>query len=201
MKFFHKDDNKKGGKKHQDDFLGDFVKKDKVKILPKKQENRITFINFLNFFPPVELPFTISSDTQRLISQNNDPLAAQWMLHFVLDKDAVVDDFTEYMPCFSLPDTDDFIAIVYWEAGIEGNNYHLVTFSKTGVVIDNKIIAGTKYNSDGLMQMVCTIGEDWMISRVEGAIDEQGHAVPVDEIKSHHHTFLQLTNEGEIVKI
>lgn len=180
----------------------DFVKRqDKVRILPQKKQQRITFSNFLNFFPPVELPFTITSDTQRLISLENDPLSAEWLFNFVLGKDEVIDEFTEFMPCFALPDNQDYFAIIYWQAGIEGTTFYLITYSKTGVMIDKKKVAGTKYNSDGLLQMVCTISEDLMISCVEGKLDAQGHAQPVEETKTHHHSYLQLSSEGEIVII
>jgi hypothetical protein len=196
MKFYHKD--------HEESGSGDseFVKKqDKVRIIPQKKQQRITFSNFLNFFPPVELPFTITSDTQRLISLENDPLSVEWLFNFVLGKDEVIDEFTEFMPCFAIPNTHDFFAVVYWEAGIEGTTFNLVTYTKDGIIIDKNKIAGTKYDSDGLKQMVCTIGEDWMISSVEGRLDAKGNSIPVEENKTHHHTYLQLSSEGEIVTI
>ena len=198
MFLYHKDhEGHSDGPKKED-----FAKKNsKVRIVPKKRENRITFHNFLNFFPPVELPYMITSDTQRLISPHHEPLSAEWMFEFVLGENDVIDEFTEFMPCFSIPHTDDFLAIVYWEAGIDGTTYHLVTYAKSGVVIDKKKIAGTKYKQDGLMQMVCTIGEDLMISCVEGKLDAAGNTAPVDTNNSHHHTYLQLSSEGEIVNM
>lgn len=196
MKFYHKDHEESGTEDSA------FVKKqDKVRIIPQKKQQRITFSNFLNFFPPVELPFTITSDTQRLISLENDPLSAEWLFNFVLGKDEVIDEFTEFMPCFAIPDTQDFFAVVYWEAGIEGTTFQLVTYTKDGIIIDKSKIAGTKYDSEGLMQMVCTIGEDWMISSVEGRLDAKGNSTAVEENKTHHHTYLQLSSEGELVKI
>jgi len=176
-------------------------KKDKVRIIPTKKNNRITFENFMHFFPMVELPYTITSDTQRLISQKCDPLSATWMFNFVLDKDAIIDEFTEYMPCFSIPDTNDFFAIVFWEAGIEGSTYYLTTFSKNGILIDKKKIAGTKYNPDGLYQMVCTISSTWLFSCAEGRLDANGNTAPVSSDNDHLHTSLQLTGDGEIVPI
>lgn len=176
-------------------------KKDKVRIVPEKKKNRITFQNFLNFFPPVELPYTITSDTQRLISQKCDPLSATWMFNFVLGKDEVVDDFTEYMPCFSIPNTGNFFAIVFWEAGIEGSTYYLTTFTANGVLIDKSKIAGTKYDKDGLYQMVCTISPSWLFSCAEGRLDAQGNTAPVSSNENHLHSSLQLTGDGEIVPI
>ncbi|MFK7798215.1 MAG: hypothetical protein AB8E82_12230 [Aureispira sp.] len=176
-------------------------KEDKVRIVPSKKQNRITFENFLQFFPFVELPYTITSETQRLISRKNDPLSAEWLFNFVLDKDAIVDDYTEFMPCFSIPDTHGFWAVVFWEAGLEGTTYYLTTFSKAGVLIDKKKIAGTKYTQDGLYQMVCTISETWLFSCAEGRLDAQGNTAPISPDSTHLHTTLQMTGDGEIVAI
>lgn len=178
-------------------------KEDKVKIniIPEKAANQITFSNFLNFFPKVELPFTISSETQRRISIENEPLSAQWMYHFVLGKEEEIDEFTEFMPCFLLPKTNDFHAIVYWEAGIEGSTYYLTTFSKNGVLIDKVKVAGTKYDQTGLYQMVCAISPSWMFSCAEGRLDEYGNTAPVSSENHHIQTTLQLTGDGEIVPI
>lgn len=201
----HKDEN---GHHQQDDSTKDQhlddlkeFKQDKVKIIPSKKQNRITFENFLQFFPYVELPYTITSDTQRLISRKNDPLAAEWLFHFVLDQEAVVDDYTEFMPCFSIADTHGFWAIVYWEANLEGTTYFLTTFSKDGILIDKKKIAGTKYTEDGLYQMVCTISETWLFSCAEGRLDAQGNTAPISPDSTHLHTTLQMTGDGEIVAI
>lgn len=184
---------------HLDDLKN--FKQDKVKIIPSKKQNRITFENFLQFFPYVELPYTITSDTQRLISRKNDPLSAEWLFHFVLDQEAVVDDYTEFMPCFSIADTHGFWAIVYWEANLEGTTYFLTTFSKDGILIDKKKIAGTKYTEDGLYQMVCTISETWLFSCAEGRLDAQGNTTPISPDSTHLHTTLQMTGDGEIVAI
>jgi hypothetical protein len=196
----HQPDNSKPIPKEELEDLKNF-KKDKVRIVPSKKQNRITFDNFLQFFPFVELPYTITSDTQRLISKKNDPLAVEWLFNFVLDQDAAVDEYTEFMPCFSIPDTHGFWAVVYWEAGIEGTTYFLTTFSKEGVLIDKKKIAGTKYTEDGLYQMVCTIGESWLFSCAEGRLDAQGNTAPISSDTTHLHTTLQMTGDGEIVAI
>jgi len=214
IKVYHKDHDHNCGpncnhEHHHDhdgqDDLEDLqaFKKDKVKIkvIPEKEANQITFNNFINFFPPVELPYTITSDTQRLISLENDPMSAEWMFNFVLGKDDVIDEYTEYMPCFAIPDTRDFFAIVYWEANLNGSTFYLITYSKSGVIIDKSKIAGTKYMEDGLYQMVCTISETWMFSCAEGRLDEKGNTAPVSPEESHLHHTLQMSGDGEIVPI
>ncbi|MCH2021836.1 MAG: hypothetical protein MK207_05090 [Saprospiraceae bacterium] len=208
-KIYHKDPEHKCGPNcdhnHIDKQIEDLqnFKEDKVKvkIIPEKEANLITFSNFINFFPPVELPFTITSDTQRLLSLNNDPLSAEWLFNFVLGKDDIIDEYTEYIACFSIPDTKDFFAIVYWEACLEGSTYYLTTFSKSGIVIDKSKIAGTNYKDDGLYQMVCTISPGWLFSCVEGKIDEKGNPAPISSEEEHLYKSLQLSGDGEIVPI
>ena len=173
----------------------------KLNMEQPKKSNQITFENFLQFFPYVELPYTITSETQRLISRKNDPLSVAWLYAFVLGKDREVDEYTEFMPCFSIPETHGFWAVVYWEAALEGTTYWLTTFSKAGILIDQKKIAGTKYSGDGLYQMVCTISESWMFSSAEGKLDAAGNTVAVSSDSTHSHTALQLTGDGEIVAI
>lgn len=211
IQLHHQDDpNQPNGKPPikplSDNDLGDLTnldpkKRSKARVIPEKQANQITFENFLQFFPYVELPYTITSETQRLISRKNDPLSVTWLQAFVLGEDYEVDDYTEYMPCFSIPDTYGFWAVVYWEAALEGNTYWLATFSREGILIDQKKIAGTRYSNDGLYQMVCTIGESWMFSMAEGKLDAEGNAAAVSEDATHIHTALQLTGDGEIVDI
>lgn len=207
----HQDDpNSPKGKKNiqalSNDELGDLSnlqpkKRRKTRVIPKKNAHQVTFENFLQFFPYVELPYTITSETQRLISRHNDPLSPTWLLEFVLGEEQEIDPFTEFMPCFSIPDTHGFWAIVYWEAQLEGTTYWLTTFSKEGVLIDRKKIAGTKYDTDGLYQMVCTISESWMFSMAEGKLDAEGNAAPLSSDSTHSHTALQMTGDGEIVDI
>ncbi len=198
MKLYHKDHECGPGCNHEDHQV---EKVETVRVIPEKKKQQITFANFLNFFEPVELPFTITSDTQRVLSQHTDPLSASWMFNFVLREDEVIDEYTEFMPCFSLTGLDDIIAIVYWESGLQGSTYYLTSFSKDGYLIDKNKIAGTNYDSDGLWQMVCTIGEDFTFSCVEGRLDEKGNSIPVSPDKSHHHTYQQLSADGEIIQL
>lgn len=185
-----------------EDYTEESFKQDKVKvnIIPDKKANEITFANFLNFFPVVQLPYSITSDTQRIISIENDPLSAVWIANFVLSPDEEIDEYTEYMPCFALP-IEDFFAVVYWEAGLEGSFYNLVTYSKTGVMIDKAAIAGTKYAADGLYQTVCTISPNWLFSCAEGKLDEKGNKALISPTEKLIYIDLQLTNDGEIITI
>ena len=118
------------------------------------------------------------------------------MARFVLEEEQI-DEFTEFMACFSIPDTKKYHAIVYWQASLEGNAFFLATFSKAGNLLDHRLIAGTLYLEDGMKQLVCSIGKDWTIHRVEGMLGANGEIIKVDDPKI---TFMQLTLEGEIIE-
>ncbi len=167
---------------------------EKQAIIPPKQALR--FEDFLLLFPPMPLPISLNSDSQRLIAEVNDPLHAVWVTHFILDEKEV-DEFTEFMPCFSLPDTEKFHAIVYWQASLEGNAFFLATFGKGGHLIDHRLLAGTLYLEDGMTQLVCSIGADWSIHRAEGRLGSKGEIIKDGDPKT---TFMQITLEGEVVE-
>jgi hypothetical protein len=208
FKLFHKD-GEHGHHQHHEHKCGDGCNhdhheehvdhehdlgEDKIVIIPPKKE--LHFAEFLELFPAIELPMTLSTDAQRQISDVQEPLNAAWMARFVLDEEQI-DEFTEFMACFSIPDTKNYHAIVYWQASLEGNAFFLATFSKAGNLLDHRLIAGTLYLEDGMKQLVCSIGKDWTIHRVEGMLGANGEIIKVDDPKI---TFMQMTLEGEIIE-
>jgi hypothetical protein len=190
-RFFHKDGDH--GHHHDHDHK-DPQLESKQPIIPPKTPLR--FEDFLKLFPPVELPLSITSDTQRMISEVQEPMSAAWMANFVLDE-GEIDEYTEFMPCFSIPNTDGFFAIIYWQASLEGNAYFVATFNKAGILIDHRLIAGSLYLEDGMTQLVCTIGADWSISRVEGKLGTKGEIIKNENPEM---TYLQVTLDGEIIE-
>lgn len=168
-------------------------------IIPKKQGLR--FEDFLNFFPVIDLPYSISSDTARLLSEAQEPLSYAWMERFVLSKEEVeaFDEYTEYMACFSLPKTESIYALVYWTATLHGSSYYLASFSRTGVLINRMRIAGMEYGEKCIRQRVCTIQDSLTCSIMEGDMDAQtGKPLPLDTGKQ---SFYQLNQDGELVEL
>jgi hypothetical protein len=199
FKVYHKDDGR-GHHKHDHTCGSDcnhdhhHHEEETVVIIPQKKE--LLFSDFVSLFPEISLPITLSTDAQREIELHNEPLNAAWMGKFVLDENQI-DDFTEFMAGFKIPDTKDFTALVYWQASLEGNAFFMSTFSKSGSLIDHKLIAGTLYLEDGMKQLVCSIAKDWTINRVEGILGANGEIVKIDDPKM---TFMQISMDGEIVE-
>jgi hypothetical protein len=134
-----------------------------------QQPPQITFADFIAAFPPVELPITLTDETIHLFNQRNppfpEPMIAQYLLPLEQDD---VDEYTEFVPCFALQDTFDFLAVVYWKGGLMNHQYILATFSKKAELIDKSVIAGTFSDNELLITSVATIDPDWEILIVSG---------------------------------
>lgn len=139
----------------------------------KKHQN-ISFSQFLKLFPVVELPITLSAESHHTFSKENKPFPQIAIQEFLIPLESEEpDDLTEFIPCFRIPKTGPFHAIVYWKASLMTYEYILVSFNKQGLLIDKKIIAGTKAHGEALAKSVATITEDWEIFMVGGVTDSE----------------------------
>ena len=137
--------------------------------MSSKRVKKVSFTNFLKKFPPIELPVTLGSDTHIEFSRLNKPLDPLEIADYILPlEDSSPDEFTEYIPCFCIPDTADFIGIVYWRAGLMDYQYRLVTYDKAGQVVANEVIGGVFSNGDMIAQSMVTIDASWTIHIVSG---------------------------------
>ncbi len=132
--------------------------------------NKASFNDFLKKFPKIDLPITLSTDTHFTFSKNNKQLHPFELEQIIsLVEGPIEDEFTEVIPCFSIKDTNDFHAIVYWKAALLDYQYVLATFTKKGVPIARKVIAGTFSDGVNIAQSVATLDSDWTINIVTGA--------------------------------
>ena len=141
-----------------------------------KKIGKVTFQQFLSKFPTVELPITLENDSHFVFSKTNQPLNRLFMEEYIaLMEGSITDEFTEVVPCFSIPETYEFHAIVYWKASLMDYQYILATFTKEGLPIARKVIGGTYSDGQTITQSVSTIDSDWTIHIVTGqsALGEQ----------------------------
>ncbi len=157
----------------------------------------IKFSGFLKKFPKIELPVTLTDESARHFSQQNDPLPSLMIEQYISPYDPVeADDATEYVPCLQIPGTSGFKALVYWKASLLNYGYVLLTFTSKGEFIDQKGIAGTKVEGDVLALSVATIDEDWVIHVVGGV----SSATEINYNPSDSQSFqLELLPTGQIV--
>jgi hypothetical protein len=76
--------------------------------------------------------------------------------------------------------------------------YHLVTFDKSGNLLDKRVIAGTKSNGKLLTRSLATIEADWLINIVEGSEIVQEDGESVFNPSSSKVVSLEITADGGI---
>ena len=133
-----------------------------------RRVKKVSFTTFLKKFPPVELPVTLGSETHIEFSRMNAPLDPLEIEDYILPMEGEPDEFTEFIPCFCIPDTDEFIGIIYWKAGLMDYQYRLVTYNKKGDMVGNEVIAGVFSNGEMIAQSMATIDSSWTIHIVSG---------------------------------
>lgn len=130
---------------------------------------KVSFKELLHYFPKVDLPITLGEHTHHNFSENNEPLPLALVTHFFepLHREEM-DEHTEFIPGFLLPDTFGFVAMVYWKASLMNYQHILLTTTEKGEYIDHRVIAGTAFDMDTVVQSVATITPDWEIVIVSG---------------------------------
>ena len=163
------------------------------------KQKKVDFIDFLERFPEVKLPVFLGTDSHHDFSRKNEPLPQVMVDLFLLPfEEDGRDEFTEFVPCFRIPETYEFYAIVYWKASLMNYQYTMMTFTKKGDIIDRKVIAGTFSDGQTLTQSVAHVDEDWTINIVSGQ-----NEVTLSEYDAATSTTnqLELLPEGTIIKI
>ena len=162
-----------------------------------KKIKTATFTDFLGLFPVISLPITLSDRQHLEFSRNNTPLTQSMIQQFILPFEEEVDEYTEFVPCFAIPNTEPVHALVYWKADLLRYVYYLITFDKNGQYIDRKPISKTEGSQGAITQSVVTIEEDWMISIVRGKKTDREAFVP-----SESRIFqMELLADGKIINI
>ena len=160
---------------------------------PKK----VDFQSFLSYFPDLKPPILLTEDAHHKYSKINEPLPAEAIQSFIIPHDElIVDEYTEYVPCFKIKDTHTFHAIVYFKAGLLTYEYYLMTFEEKGKLIAKEKIGGMLTEGDAIHRAVATIEPDWTIQIVEGAeaLDQQSYKA--SESKAYT---MEMLPDGQII--
>lgn len=156
----------------------------------------ISFEHFLEKFPIVELPVTVSEDTYNELGAENEPLPALMIEQFLADDDD--DDYTEYIACFRLPKQKGFDAIVFWKAGLLTYEYILTTYTKKGEPIAAEVIAGSVVQGDLLVQTVATIDKALQVFMATGA--SSAHTEEAIDPSSNKLKQVEIMDNGQIME-
>ena len=159
-----------------------------------KDKKKPSFSLFLDFFPEINPPLTVTNEAIKDISKNNKTFPEEFIAHYLFEWNKDMDEFTEYVPCFSLPTEDNYYSVVYWKASLLSHEFILATIDKkTTELINQKVIAGTI--SDGLRVVECVakIEEDKSIHIMIGATKTKD----VDPLDSEAY-YMEILPEGKI---
>lgn len=160
-------------------------------------KSRPILSQFLDFFPLVELPVILNDESIIVFSKENKAIPIPLQEEFILKYDnSDIDEFTEYVPCFRIPNTDNFYGVVYWKAQLLTYEYHLVTFDKKGEFITGKVVGGTITNGNTIIKTVATIDEDWIIHIVSGEDDVRDPNYDPENSKAYT---MELLSTGDII--
>lgn len=135
------------------------------------KQREVHFLDYINIYPEIAPPVTLTDDSQVAFSKYNKQFKPIMIDKYMSmsEKDGI-DEFTEFVPCLRIPNTKDFFAVIYWKASLMNYQYILVTYDKSGSLVDKAIIAGTSSpNGEDLVRSVASIDEDWIITIVSGA--------------------------------
>ncbi len=160
---------------------------------------KLYFHDFLAKFPPVPMPVTLGEDTHHTFGTENDPLSDELISQFIHPTESVAadDEFTEYLPCFSIDGTDQFIGLVWWKAELLNYEYVLATFNEKGELIGRSVIAGTTIKDGVVTRAVAIINEEWEITVGEGTSPDGDQVFDPTTSKTRH---LEILINGQIVE-
>ncbi len=151
-----------------------------MKRLPTAQ-----FAEFIEFFPPLELPLSLLPDMSQIPS---DPiplpgvLQDAYILPFESDE---VDEFTEYVPYGRITGIKDYHALIYWKAGVLRYEYILATYTAEGQPLSHAIVGGLRYEEEGILHSVAVIHEDLSIVIAEGIAQSDEAGLDPDQTQTY----------------
>lgn len=143
------------------------------------------------------MPITLGEDTHHIFGAENEPLSDALIQQFILPHEqAEMDEFTEYVPCFGIDDTEKFIALVWWRAELMNYEYVLATFTPQGQLISRQVIAGTQVHEGKVRRAVAMINEEYEITIAEGDSADGDQLFDPTSSKTR---FMEIMVSGEIV--
>lgn len=134
------------------------------------QKNKTPKIeDFYTFFEEIAPPIIITEETIDKLKEYTKPLPVVMMDEFITRWEGELDEYTEIVPCFALPQAQEYKALVYWKASLLRYEYIIITLDKSDTLIERKTICGTVVDGDIIKKSVAKIDEDLIIYIQAGA--------------------------------
>jgi len=155
------------------------------------------FEDFLECFPSIELPITITQESRFEFAKVNKPFPQSIIEKYVVPlEQEEIDEFTEFEPCLRFGDGQEFTGIIYWRGKMYAYDYILVTYDSKSNVVARKIIAGTRFDKEHVRESVANITEDYIISIVVGQKDQSDQEYNPDMSQS---MTMEILSTGDII--
>jgi len=156
----------------------------------------MTLKQFFKFFPKVALPLTLNDEILLDFSRKNKPLTPEAIQTFIAPNEKEIDELTEFIPCFKLPDTELFNAIVYWKGGVLNYEYVLISYDLRGNFICRRSLATMFMDGDNIKKSIAQIHENGTINIVAG----QNHKDENQYDPKHSKVYrLEIKQDGQVV--
>ena len=162
-------------------------------MFPKKNK---AFEAYLDTFQEIDLPITLTEDLSAVFSSENKPLKDEQIAEFIASIDNDIDEYTEFVPCFQLKETEHFQAVVYWKGMLMESKYILAVYSPAGEPISVKELSKLAHGENRVTRSIATIDEDWQIAIAKGIDDLQEDYDP----KTSQLLVLEILPDGQIMK-
>ena len=132
------------------------------------------FAEFIEFFPLLELPFSLLPDIS-LIPSDALPIPGVMLEEYILPFEGdEVDEYTEYIPFGRISGLKGFHALIYWKASVMQYEFVLATYTMEGKPLNHAIIGGLRSDQEGILHSVSVIDQDLSITIAEGlSVDDE----------------------------
>ena len=160
-----------------------------------KTKNK-AFEAYLECFQAIDLPVTLTEELSPVFSSENKPLKDEHIAAFIVHGNEEIDEFTEYVPCFQLKETEHFKAVVYWKAMLMESKYVLAVYTATGEPISTRELSKLSHDSNGVTRSIATIDEDWQIVIARGTEDLEEDYDP----KTSQMLLLEIMPDGSVMQ-
>jgi len=148
------------------------------------------FDEFIEFFPFLELPFSLLPDISEIPS-GALPLPAILLDAFILPFEGdEVDEYTEYIPFGRIAGIKDFHALIYWKASVMRYEFILATYGLEGNLLSHAIIGGLRSDQEGILHSVAIINEDLSITIAEGLTLEEEESLDISKTNTYEMAIL-----------
>lgn len=153
--------------------------------------------DFLDYFPSIKLPITLSENSISHIEKASKILPESILDTTIRNWEKVdPDGFTEYVPCFTLAKNENFVLLVYWKASLLGFEYFAVTLGYDFKLIDRKQIASTLHVRDQIKSSVVHIDEDLTFHVVASVNSVTAHSFNPSNSQAFH---FEVNPSGEFI--